>query len=304
MRSLLAVSMLATFACATPRIAREIPFGECSILATTGSARRIWAFETGSLVMPEGYATPSSPAIDIPIMAYAIELADGAIVLFDTGLSHRFADDARDYYGYTSYQAATALGLFPKMRVGQDLPSQMIAAGLDPARVSTIVVSHGHVDHTGELPSFPKARVIFSPKDRARMKDTLAGYQPRDLEGAGHFDDGLRVLAGRCHGFAHARALVPDGSLVVVDAPGHTPGSQALFVALPHSLVLLVGDAAYVNQNFIGPTPKGSHPAHRPDEDPDAAWETLLRIHAAHRAGVRVLTAHDPALRAIAKPIE
>ncbi len=49
-----------------------------------------------------------------------------------------------------------------------------------------------------------------------------------------------------------------DGTLVCIDTKGHTEGHQSLVVDLPESgKIVLVGDAAQVNENLTDKVPPG-----------------------------------------------
>ncbi|MBW8744625.1 MAG: MBL fold metallo-hydrolase, partial [Sphingomonas sp.] len=104
-------------------------------------------------------------------------------------------------------------------------------------------ISHEHFDHTGQAGDFPGAKLLMGKGDIDDMRG------PNAERGA--------VLA---HWLKEGGALEPvtgdkdvfgDGSVVMLDMPGHTPGHHALLVKLAHKgYVLLSGDTAHFAENY------------------------------------------------------
>lgn len=135
------------------------------------------------------------------------------------------------------------------------LPKSLAAAGIDPADVDTVVLTHLHTDHVGwavvteaavpsagatgdgtattggRRPYFPNAeyllqRAEFDALDalNPQLRDTLTD----PLAAAGR----LRLLDGD----------TPLRTGRVVATPGHTPGHQSVLVADGRELALITGD--------------------------------------------------------------
>ncbi len=118
------------------------------------------------------------------------------------------------------------------------LESQLQQLGITPADIEFVSFSHQHGDHTGNGNLFAGSTWIVDTDERAymfseeaRQSQAFAGYaqlenaETRLIEGESDFD------------------VFGDGSVVVLQAPGHTPGHTILLVRLANAgPVLLTGD--------------------------------------------------------------
>jgi glyoxylase-like metal-dependent hydrolase (beta-lactamase superfamily II) len=105
---------------------------------------------------------------------------------------------------------AEQMGEFPLLfRLGTDLvqlqaaADQLDAAGYDQRQLRYILLTHAYLDHVSGVPDFPGMSVLVTTAEHRFI------------------DEG---------GWATAHA--GDGSIVIVPALGHTPGSVVVFVTL------------------------------------------------------------------------
>ena len=133
-----------------------------------------------------------------------------------------------------------------------NLPGNMKAAGIDPSKIGTILVSHFHPDHVWGLmekgtnaPVFPNAELVVSSTEYKWW--TEEGRVEKLPEG--------RKAAGRriAENFPKWKnwKLVEDNAEVapgvrVVAAPGHTPGHSAFLVASGNQQLMVSNDVMYV----------------------------------------------------------
>lgn len=92
--------------------------------------------------------------------------------------------------------------------------------------------------------------------------------------------------------FARSHDLFDDGSVVLVDLAGHTPGSIGILAATATGPVLLSGDAAWHHLQIDRIRQRPSYPGALVDEDRDEAFRTLHRLHAV-RDQIRIVPSHD-----------
>lgn len=170
-------------------------------------------------------------------------------ILFDLGLS---TESAR------RLNAGFLTGFFVefKPQPGWDILSQLKSEGVSPKDIRWIILSHLHADHLSYLDEFPNATVVASRREWAAQKARIAKKKRRrEFDPAAHEARlNLRLAdissSAPFGAFDHGLDLFGDGSLILVDLSGHTPGSLGAWVGLDGGPVLLAGDAAWVADNY------------------------------------------------------
>lgn len=128
----------------------------------------------------------------------------------------------------------------PGSDAGVELVHQAVAAR-PGASVRAIVLTHGHPDHVaaaGELRRLFGCPVMLHPKERP----ILRGFLHSDEVDA-ELHEGMRIT-------------LPEGSLTVIETPGHSPGHVALWDAAGRTL--LAGDLFSGNGTVAIIPPHGS----------------------------------------------
>lgn len=124
------------------------------------------------------------------------------------------------------------------------LPEQLAKIGVAPAAISILGISHYHFDHIGQAPSFPAATLMIGKRDFDALKAGAPGVDGAPLA---HWLTG----GGKTEPVMGDKDVFGDGSVVMLDLPGHTPGHHALLVNLPRTgVVLLSGDTAHFTENY------------------------------------------------------
>lgn len=130
------------------------------------------------------------------------------------------------------------------------LTDQLSAAGYEPGDVTHLALSHYHWDHTANAGDFAHATWLVRPQERAEMFGTPGGsarphtYAP--LENAAT----IVIESDEYDVFG-------DGRVILLGAPGHTPGHQVLYVELEATgAVVLSGDLYhYPEERSLGRLP-------------------------------------------------
>jgi len=143
--------------------------------------------------------------------------------------------------------------IFP-VRIPQDVATSLTKGGLSPENVTHICLSHAHFDHIGDPRLFPRAQFFVGAETRTL---TTPGYPtdpdskyPTDL-----FPEGRTTYLGApadkgwepIGPFQRALDFYGDGSMYIVDAPGHLPGHLNLLARTSSDggWVYLAGDSAH-----------------------------------------------------------
>lgn len=124
------------------------------------------------------------------------------------------------------------------------LTDQLKQINIKPDDIDMIGVSHYHFDHVGQAAQFPKAKLLISNADFAALKKTPLpfGADPTPLAPWLKGKSIVDPVSGD-------RDVFGDGTVTMLDMPGHTPGSYGLLVRLPKTgTVLLSGDVVHFNE--------------------------------------------------------
>lgn len=166
------------------------------------------------------------------------------------------------------------------------------AVALGNDRVDFALATHAHWDHVcglldmGDLPL-----VIHAPERDWVMTGPVppvGGVRASLHRELRTFElDGPPVLT-----FTASHDLFGDGSVVIVDLAGHTPGQIGVLLRTDKEWVLIAGDAAWHYDQVELLRQKPGIPGCLVDAERDQAFHTLHRLHLA-RHTIRVVPAHD-----------
>lgn len=142
-------------------------------------------------------------------------------------------------------------GQMREVTITSRLLPQLMAAGVAPAAVTHLALSHYHWDHTANANAFAAATWLVRPVERDAM---LAATPPALTQPSTYASlRGSRVTAITSDDYD----VFGDGTVVIKIAAGHTPGHQILFVRLPRTgAVVLSGDLYhYPEERALGRIP-------------------------------------------------
>ncbi|MFD6356583.1 MBL fold metallo-hydrolase [Nocardia tengchongensis] len=153
--------------------------------------------------------------------------------------------------------------------------------------------THAHWDHVCGLLDLPDLPVHLHTTERewamtgpvapvGGVRDALVDRPVLEYD-----LDGPPILT-----FTRSHDLFGDGSVVLVDLAGHTPGSIGLLTHTEHGWKLLAGDAAWHTLQIERVRQKAGFPGLFVDENRDLTFKTLHRLHLAQRL-VPIIPTHD-----------
>ena len=160
----------------------------------------------------------------------------------------------------------------------------MVAAGFDPAKVDTVVISHFHTDHVNGLltadgtPAFPNAEVLVPALEHKYWTD--AGEESRSSTPriADNFKNVKRVMtnpevAKRLRTHEWDKEVIPG--VLAVGTPGHTPGHTSHIVSSGSAKVYVQADVTHAP--FLFARHPGWHAFY--DHEPVLAEATRRKVY-------------------------
>ncbi len=127
--------------------------------------------------------------------------------------------------------------------------------GIDAAEVDTVIVTHLHYDHAGNLDKFPQARFVLQDEEMRFATGRSMRFKP--MRAPFELDDVLAMVAhnyaGRVRFVSGSEEIAPG--VHVHHVPGHTKGLQAVTVETSRGRVCLASDAAHFYGNIAHESP-------------------------------------------------
>jgi len=216
----------------------------------------------------EHYAEPDEP-YEMAYFVWLIEGDDGDVTVVDTG----FRPDVGRRRGRSVAAAPDAA---------------LRALDVDPDAVESVVLTHMHFDHTGNVAAFPRATIVV-PRTELDFWTSAAGGR---AQFAAHVepDEIGRLAERRGRGglveVGDRHRLAPGIELVQVG--GHSPGQQIVVVEDARGSVVLASDSVHFYEELAL-------------DRPFAIFSSLAEVYAAYdlvsgleEAGAVVVPGHDP----------
>ena len=187
------------------------------------------------------------------------------------------------------------------------LIANMQAAGVAPAEVDTVLLTHMHPDHSAGLTdmatgarNFPNAELVVHENEPPHWYDDGKMAAASDLYKHLHFQmtrEQTRPYLDRMRTFVKGEVFP---GVTAIPAHGHTPGHTALLVASGNESLLVWGDTIHIPEvQFARP-----EIAMVPDTDPDAAVASrrhILDMAAQDRLLVTGMHMHFPGFGHVAR---
>jgi glyoxylase-like metal-dependent hydrolase (beta-lactamase superfamily II) len=123
---------------------------------------------------------------------------------------------------------------------------QLAQLHLTPEQITFVGVSHYHGDHVGQVASFPQATLLIGKGDWEVLNDP----KPNPGVNAANFAHWISG-GGKVEPLPGDKDVFGDGSVIMLNTPGHTPGHHSLLVKLKEKgNVLITGDLAHFRENY------------------------------------------------------
>lgn len=178
---------------------------------------------------------------------------------------------------------------------GTPAAAQLQAQGIAIGALAGVLLTHAHWDHVSGLADLAGTPVWITAEERDFVRDGgERSALARGIEPVAWREYAFE--GGEYLGFPRSHDVWGDGSVVVVPAPGHTPGSVIVFVALPSGArYALLGDLVWQLEGITRPAERPWFARRMLGEDDARVRAAIARVAALHRAHpqIHLLPAHD-----------
>lgn len=232
-----------------------------------------------------------------PSLSFLLQHSDNQQkFVFDLGIR-------KDWENYPPKTVQWIKDIF-KVRIPQDAAESLIKGGISPSEIRTVCLSHCHFDHVGDTRPFTNSTFILGGGSKEHFQP---GY-PADPNSPFASDllppSRTEFLSSTdwppLGPFPHALDFYSDGSLYIIDSPGHLTGHINILARTSSdgAWIYLAGDSAHHWDLITGKAEIAvGHPAHFHScahQDKEAADAHILRIRKlCEIPRVRVMLAHD-----------
>ena len=212
----------------------------------------------GTVVGTKEDNTPTIKWIKIPTYAVLIDHPEKKI-LYDLGThpDRIYPDIVKSLFPYSFEE-------------DQRFENQLALTGFEPKDISTVILSHLHFDHCGNIDLFQHADFYFHPSELPEME-------------ANPF-----ITIEKKHFIDQDTEIVPG--LEVITLAGHTPGVLGLIVHLKEEGTLIfTADASYCRDNYGLPArPSGTV------YDTISYYKSIEKLRGLEKAyGAKIIYGHD-----------
>ena len=123
---------------------------------------------------------------------------------------------------------------------------QLAQLGMKPEQIQYVGISHYHADHTGQIASFPQSMLLIGKGDW----DAITNPKPAAGVNAAPFAHWISG-GGKVEPLPADKDVFGDGTVLILNTPGHTPGHHSLLVKLNEKgNVLITGDLVHFRENY------------------------------------------------------
>lgn len=214
---------------------------------------KIHIFHTGSVIVDQaiphrennplavtGFLRSKNKKLELPVSCYLIEHPKGNI-LIDTGWDSKYAFENPNVFLNNISR--------PVIRSGESVDCKLEQLGISPAEIDYLFFSHMDFDHTSGLRLVKDAKRILAAKEEITdskkyffryVKSTwdFTSIEPFEYEHTGIGPVGMSY------------DVFHDGSVVLVNTPGHSHGLFSAKISSEGRYVILAGDTVYTQKSL------------------------------------------------------
>lgn len=208
-----------------------------------------------SMLKASGIFLAADKRLHLPVSTYLIEHPEHGLILFDAGWDRSMSPEG--VFDKKSQVKSLGSHLLYKVNqgvlpLGEAVDEQLAAMGVKTSELDLVALSHLDCDHANGLRQVADAKRIIVSADEV----AFAGKHPERYSKS--WWEGVPMEQFEWNGFESAPNdarkhydIFGDGTLVLVNIPGHADGQAALRVSAPDGrFVLLFADGGYATKSW------------------------------------------------------
>jgi N-acyl homoserine lactone hydrolase len=233
-----------------------------------GRAVKVHAIQTGLISVKENFLNQKgkgflsklnivlgmSYASFMPIWVWVIEHNEGIIVI-DTG---DIAESCyKDFYKNETFGTRLSLKAMSNKRnilKRDELDTQLMRLGIKPEKVSKVVLTHLHGDHTDGLKFFPRNEILVHEAEYRKPYGNLPTTYPHWFK-----PTLVNFLKDRADFFDLAYPITKSEDVFLVPTAGHTHHHCSVLFKTDEAHILFAGDTSYKHQQILDNSFGGSN---------------------------------------------
>ncbi len=242
-------------------------------MKTHQESLRLAGYPISMAVLDFGIFTVHQNGRIIGIPGFLVETSAGERILIDTGFPEKYA---KDIAAASLEDNLGEFGELLKLTYENQPGGQLAKLGLTEKDLDYVVITHTHIDHVGNIGSFPGVPLIIGKEERELEKPLYwRGNKPIEWPDAEYILIEKDTLLGE--------------NFEILHVPGHTPGELSVLLKLPESGSILLTSDAISRDTEIA---EGCLDAHNPAQAIEGA-NRILEL--AKQREAWVIYGHGPA---------
>jgi N-acyl homoserine lactone hydrolase len=242
-------------------------------METQRNSYRLLGYPISLAILDFGLFTVHQNGRIIGIPGFLVETSVGERVLIDTGFPEKYA---KDIAAASLEDNLGEFGELLKLTHENQPDGQLKKLGLTKKDLDYVLITHTHIDHVGNIGSFPGVPLIIGKEERELEKPLYwRGNRPIDWPDTEYILIDEDTLLGE--------------NFEILYVPGHTPGELSVLLKLPETGSILLTSDAISRDTEIA---EGCLDAHNPTQAIDGA-NRILEL--ARQRDAWIIYGHGPA---------
>lgn len=222
----------------------------------------------------------------LPVSAYLIEHPKG-LILFDTGWHSDVRLDQRKHMSSRLNMASKA-----RLLEGEAIDEHLDKLGIKPEKLEYVFISHMDVDHVSGVELVKDAKnILISEEEFVAAQKFNIRYNKKLWKDVNI--KSFKMKDSKYGPFNRAFDVFNDGTVLMIDAKGHTDGNIVGMINNNEKFILLTGDCGYAKDSWE----KIRLPGPVANKDNMIASLKWVQKMANNKDCMEILATHDPTIK-------